>query len=294
MIDKDAYSYMIERFLAYKYRKDHNILYSDDLTIPEQLVKDYFDVKRSYNLNDKEFIKNYVMNELKFEDADHSSTQKEGMKNLYSFLVNEEIENLNFYTLKLFHKKLFEFEKFSEYGGDFRKAPAYLKADPTNLCAWENIYQEALYLNKVIASMQERAVKLKENESEEDILSFIYDTVKLSADMLLVHPFVDGNGRTIRALTNKLFIDAGIPPVYVTPTEKTEYIKALTKGRETNDYSELYGFYLYKICDSIVVLDINKEIEKEHVNHDEVRREESGKKLIKILKDRMDSLKESN
>ena len=58
MIDKKDYCSIIERFLAYKFRKEKGILYSDDLTIPEQLVKDYFDVKKSYNLNDKDFIKN--------------------------------------------------------------------------------------------------------------------------------------------------------------------------------------------------------------------------------------------
>ena len=191
--------------------------------------------------------------------------------------------------MKLFHKKLFEYEKYSEYAGEFRKAPAYLKGDPTNLVAWENIYREALYLNKRISVMHEKAKKIKEEKETEEVLSFIYDTVNLSADMLLVHPFVDGNGRTVRALTNKLFIDAGIPPVYVTPKEKHEYIKALVNGRETNDYSELYGFYLYKICDSIVILDIDKEIEREHKLHKEDKKE-SVKRLVKVLKHRRDSI----
>ena len=259
MIDKQRYCSIVERFLAYKYRKENNILYSDDLTIPEQLVEDYFDLKKSYNLNDKEFIRKYVENELNFEEIDHCD------------------------------KKLFEYEKYSEYAGEFRKAPAYLKGDPTNLVAWENIYREALYLNKRISVMHERAKKIKEEKETEEVLSFIYDTVNLSADMLLVHPFVDGNGRTVRALTNKLFIDAGIPPVYVTPKEKHEYIKALVNGRETNDYSELYGFYLYKICDSIVILDIDKEIEREHKLHKEDKKE-SVKRLVKVLKHRRDSI----
>ena len=47
MIDKDAYSYMIERFLAYKYRQENGILYSFDLSLPEKLVTDYFDMKKA-------------------------------------------------------------------------------------------------------------------------------------------------------------------------------------------------------------------------------------------------------
>ena len=141
--------------------------------------------------------------------------------------------------------------------------------------------------------MEERAKKLKENNSDEEITSFIYDAVKLSADMLLVHPFFDGNGRTIRALTNKLFIVAGIPPIYVTLKEKDEYIKALVNGRETNDYSQLYGFYLYKICDSIVVLDINKYIEEEKETTHE-NKKESIKEFVKVLKHRRDSMTNVN
>ena len=141
--------------------------------------------------------------------------------------------------------------------------------------------------------MEERAKKLKENNSDEEITSFIYDAVKLSADMLLVHPFFDGNGRTIRALTNKLFIEAGIPPIYVTLKEKDEYIKALVNGRETNDYSQLYGFYLYKICDSIVVLDINKYIEEEKETTHE-NKKESIKEFVKVLKHRRDSMTNVN
>ena len=67
----------------------------------------------------------------------------------------------------------------------------------------------------------------------------------------------------------------------------------MVNGRETNDYSQLYGFYLYKICDSIVVLDINKYIEEEKETTHE-NKKESIKEFVKVLKHRRDSMTNVN
>ena len=40
--------------------------------------------------------------------------------------------------------------------------------------------------------------------------------------------------------------------------EKEEYIKAMNEGVVNHDYSSIYKFYYYKICDSIYELDIVK------------------------------------
>ena len=42
------------------------------------------------------------------------------------------------------------------------------------------------------------------------------------------------------------------------PGEKEEYIKAMNEGVVNHDYSSIYKFYYYKICDSIYELDIVK------------------------------------
>ena len=78
--------------------------------------------------------------------------------------------------------------------------------------------------------------------------------------LILIHPFADGNGRSIRILTNLYFKIAGIPPIYIEEKEKDEYIKCINlacKPKEYNpDIIPLRKFYYYKLCDSIVKLDV--------------------------------------
>ena len=67
----------------------------------------------------------------------------------------------------------------------------------------------------------------------------------------------------MRALVNILFKVAGIPPVYVKSSERKKYLSAMNKAIVENDYNDINKFYYYKICDSILVLDLNQRIKKD-------------------------------
>ena len=45
--------------------------------------------------------------------------------------------------------------------------------------------------------------------------------------------------------------------------ERTEYHKAMNKANNENDYTDIKNFYRYKICDSIIELDINNKVREE-------------------------------
>ena len=79
-------------------------------------------------------------------------------------------------------------------------------------------------------------------------------------DFLCIHPFSDGNGRTIRAFTNKMLEDAGLPSIYIKASERAEYQAAMSLALGEGDYSFIKGFYRYKVCDSIIELDINERL----------------------------------
>lgn len=76
--------------------------------------------------------------------------------------------------------------------------------------------------------------------------------------------FADGNGRTIRGFINKLLEDAGLPPIYIKANERTEYHLAMNKANNEENYDFIKGFYRYKVCDSIIELDINERIKAEN------------------------------
>lgn len=51
-----------------------------------------------------------------------------------------------------------------------------------------------------------------------------------------------------------------IPPIYIDESERYLYKEALIKALTTEEYDTLIRFYYYKICDSIVNLDIERSI----------------------------------
>lgn len=51
--------------------------------------------------------------------------------------------------------------------------------------------------------------------NEKNIKKLIYLIADLQLDLISIHPFTDGNGRSIRAFTNLLLIQEGLPPSYI-------------------------------------------------------------------------------
>lgn len=53
-----------------------------------------------------------------------------------------------------------------------------------------------------------------------------------------IHPFIDGNGRTVRLMFNLLLMKAGYPPAIILKADRSKYYDALNKANE-GDYSKL-------------------------------------------------------
>lgn len=64
---------------------------------------------------------------------------------------------------------------------------------------------------------------------------------RLHADLVNIHPFVDGNGRTARLLMNLALVKAGYPVTIIPPIVRADYIAAL-KATNAGDYSLFDNF----------------------------------------------------
>lgn len=76
----------------------------------------------------------------------------------------------------------------------------------------------------------------------------IYDkylfTFESHLDLLTIHPWVDGNGRTSRLVMNRLQFELGLIPAKILKEDIAEYIDALIKAREGHDPSVFSSFMM--------------------------------------------------
>ena len=57
-------------------------------------------------------------------------------------------------------------------------------------------------------------------------------------ELVKIHPFIDGNGRTSRLIMNLILMKEGYLPVVIKNEEKIEYYEALDKAHTKKDYTD--------------------------------------------------------
>lgn len=66
----------------------------------------------------------------------------------------------------------------------------------------------------------------------------IIQAVLLHGELVKIHPFADGNGRTSRLLMNLVLMNSGYNPVIIKKEDRLKYYEALDKAHMTNDYTD--------------------------------------------------------
>lgn len=255
-----------EYFDLYSKLKERGELYSVGADLPKAIIKYYFNRRVEFDLTSKDFVEEYIDNETRIEESTHIKEDREGLREMYYFAINPENDSdFNIYTLKDYHRLLFSKNPHPEYAGEFRNQTVVIKGAPINLTPYEFIYSDLLAISPEIDEVYERSKSLHEEKDPNALIDFINDVSVIGAKLIKIHPFRDGNGRTIRCFINKLFISAGLPAVYLLEEEKYNYRKAMEKAiGDEGDFEPIKDFYLYKICDSIIKLKIEpwKEMQK--------------------------------
>ena len=264
--DEEARKYISLLFDGYKNRKKEKRLYAHD-GIPEIIIKTYYNFVKKPNFDQIviNFKKRYIYNENKVEDV-YEQEEIKGLASVYDYIQKkEDLENISIYDLSYLHEQLYSKTPFPEFGGKYRRREIYLLGKSKNgietgnveLCPYWNITHEMNLLKPEIEKLVKRGIKLKENIQINELMDYINDCIKLKCKIIKIHPFEDGNGRVTRAFTNLLFRLANIPPVYVENKEKIKYQKAMNNALSKGDFTDIIDFYHFKICDSIMDLDIN-------------------------------------
>ncbi len=66
----------------------------------------------------------------------------------------------------------------------------------------------------------------------------IIQAALLHGELVRIHPFIDGNGRTSRIVMNLVLMNYGYNPVIIKKESRLEYYEALDKVHTTNDYTD--------------------------------------------------------
>ena len=94
--------------------------------------------------------------------------------------------------------------------------------------------------NNVSRKMDELVNWVNNIDLEESTENKLYNLAKFHADFIKIHPFVDGNGRTCRILTNYLASILNIPLIDIPENAREQYVKALNYANATNDFIFAY------------------------------------------------------
>ncbi len=259
-----------EMFMGYKQRKQRKQLYGADRDIPNDLISLYYELadRMPFESLKKAFVSRYIKEESKLEEV-HSPEEIEGLRAMYEYIHSDESDYMfNIYTLKELHEKLYSKAPYPEFGGNFRRDDVYLPGTGTELTEWSMIRPMLNELDPTALALWKLAPEVRDCEDADIMLEYLDECVILGCKIIKIHPFKDGNGRTVRGFINKLLEEAGLPPVYIKANERTKYHKAMNKANNEGDYTDIKNFYHYKVCDSIVELDINQRIRKQMSGED--------------------------
>jgi Fic family protein len=101
--------------------------------------------------------------------------------------------------------------------------------------------------NQINASLNQPLTQLQQ----------IYLSFDAHFNLVSIHPFYDGNGRTSRLLMNYIQGYYGLPLAIVFSEAKTEYIQALTETRE-KDNIEIFRSFMYGQYAQLLLQEIEK------------------------------------
>lgn len=263
MNDKEIRSYISLMFDGYLKRKEEKRLYNYD-GIPEIIIKAYYSYadKASFSNIVENFKKRYIYHENKIEDV-HSKEEQKGLGYVYNYIQKKvDFETISIYDLSYIHEELYSKTPYPEFGGKYRNQDVYLMSEDgkelgnIELCPYWNITHEMNLLKPKVDELVKFGIHIAESNNVNDLIKYIDSCIRIMCQIIKIHPFKDGNGRATRAFLNLLFKVVDIPPVYVENKENIKYREAMQLALSDDDYSKIEEFYHFKICDSIISLDV--------------------------------------
>lgn len=247
-------------FEAYELRKKNKTLYSSNDSLPQSLITLYYDSEDRMDFNNivSNFKKKYIYNENEMENI-HTPSERDGLSVVYDYVKDGNNDYCpNVYVIMVLHSLLYSKVPYPEFGGKLRNATAFISNSDIQSTEPSKIPQEIAALYNEYDNLLKTSEIIKETNNSSLLMQYIDRCIELKCRLIEIHPFPDGNGRTMRGMLNLLFRKVNLPPVYIKNKEKAEYIEGMDRAIRQKDTTTIKKFYYYKICDSIIDLDIKE------------------------------------
>ena len=132
--------------------------------------------------------------------------------------------------------------------------------------------------NKVPGKLSELCDRInaaRQNSSAMNLQEQYEMTFDAHYELVTIHPWADGNGRTARLLMNQLQMEMGLIPAKILKGDKEEYINALVETREKEDPS-IFRRWMTGLMIRNLRHDIDAYLES-------VSDEKGGEKILELL-----------
>lgn len=180
-------------------------------------------------------IRNHSQNSPYCNDENEVFLSIAGHYDMYEEIFSSPSENdrLIYKTLFSLNRKLFSYYPDPSFGGSIRQSNTLVQGAKFETVSYLDIpnklVEEQLTLNEILSK-----------RSQMTLCEYIEEVVSLHHRLTIIHPFGDGNGRTLRAFLNVLLVKESICPIYIKVEDKDEYLQALSLADTENDYSALF------------------------------------------------------
>lgn len=167
---------------------------------------------------------------------------------MYSYIFELPVpDRCSVFETVTLHRKLFSCFPHPEFGGQFRQSNTLVLGAKFETIDYKEIIQEMMKIDTKVKLLYEK-------RSEHSISSYIKTAVQLHHELTVIHPFGDGNGRTMRAFLNIIMVRNKLTPVYIKVEDKDEYVSALSAADKSADYAPLFEFFFRAILRTNVEL----------------------------------------
>lgn len=180
---------------------------------------------------------------LKRERIERNTAENEallsiaGHAEMYQYIFEEPLrEGCSVFEALTLHRKLFSHFPCPDFGGKLRDCNTLVIGAKFEILSHEEIICEMVKVDKDVKEVFRR-------RGEIGLSDYIKNLVQLHHRLTVIHPFTDGNGRTLRAFFNMMMVRSGFTPTYIKAEDRKEYFAALHKADEKSDYGPLYEFF---------------------------------------------------